>query len=688
MVSEEEMKILIEIQLLTLIACGVRITQLKFAGDKVGTAMGMTENIVIGGLNSWKISSLVSSHLPKDCECYLVKHTARYFHQFAMLDKVVLGNIDLSALCSTSEKTGKATQICPDQKFMEAMSIFVYEEVYLLNRFYEPSGVDFLENLFNSIKSTAPLHLLLAGVSSFYEFSNMVMIKYGSFNARRDVNAKSVKRVLNPIINRDIVPKTKKVMNSAAAAVLNDLMPQPRVLDNQRVRAKNHKLQCIIEEDTDEDDFYHKFLTRQDQVHQVATGFTKLYQRLQKNGRTMLSGKSGHFINQLFAARLFDQDEKFVIAFHDPNKQIKLTTNKYSFKLSNIYVAAAHLEIIDGVVKSYLPLATVVGPGKTTSLSPMIAKIVKAYLQIFGDNVVVLFDFKRQNIGFVRESKSVLKNLAGKCSLVPSSFVMDQWKEYDVFQKSKKLLKTSISGTSSELFFNGSKSNFGKLSVSYLGHPIPCVDDAYCYHSTKRFKKCHTKKSERKGVSIVGVLKRVEDKVYLEADDGHRLVRFVLSDFGQLTKATFVDLNIVSDVSDKDGDGSQVSQEEVDSSQEYEEEDDCCLALLSENDNEDKYRVFTKVVRRKKKKMKIYNLVLTNDKLHIENFKYQKPNQQPKSNSFVYVNTNPFSVLDDNVSNSDSDSFEDDSSGPGSDSGSDSHSGSGLVNDSGSDSVS
>ena len=113
----------------------------------------------------------------------------------------------------------------------------------------------------------------------------------------------------------------------------------------------------------------------------------------------------------------------------------------------------------------------------------------------------------------------------------------------------------------------------------------------------------------------------MEDEVYLEADDGHRLVRFVLSDFGQLTKATFVDLNNVSDVSDKDGDGSQVSQEEVDSSQEYEEDDDCCLALLSENDNEDKYRVFTKVVRRKKKKMKIYNLVLTNDKLHIEKFK-------------------------------------------------------------------
>ena len=264
MVSEEEMKILIEIQLLTLIACGVRITQLKFAGDKVGTAMGMTENIVIGGLNSWKISSLVSSYLPKDCECYLVKHTARYFHQFAMLDKVVLGNIDLSALCSTSEKTGKATQICPDQKFMEAMSIFVYEEVYLLNRFYKPSGVDFLENVFNSIKSTAPLHLLLAGVSSFYEFSNMVMIKYGSFNARRDVNSKSVKRVLNPIINRDIVPKTKILMKSAAAAVLNDLMPQPRVL-------------CCV--NVDDDDIYGKLMERQEKSRSVATAFWKLNQR-------------------------------------------------------------------------------------------------------------------------------------------------------------------------------------------------------------------------------------------------------------------------------------------------------------------------------------------------------------------------------------------------------------------------
>jgi hypothetical protein len=63
-------------------------------------------------------------------------------------------------------------------------------------------------------------------------------------------------------------------------------------------------------------------------------------------------------------------------------------------------------------IKSYLPLVTVVGPGKTTSFSPGIAQIVQTFYDIFGQDIVVLFDFKRQKIGFVRESKKVKKELA------------------------------------------------------------------------------------------------------------------------------------------------------------------------------------------------------------------------------------------------------------------------------------
>jgi hypothetical protein len=90
------------------------------------------------------------------------------------------------------------------------------------------------------------------------------MVKYGSFDDRREVNSKNVKRVLNPLLSVDIVPKTKKMMKSAAAVVLNDLMPQPRVL-------------CCV--NVDDDDIYGKLMERQEKSRSVATAFWKLNQR-------------------------------------------------------------------------------------------------------------------------------------------------------------------------------------------------------------------------------------------------------------------------------------------------------------------------------------------------------------------------------------------------------------------------
>ena len=63
-----------------------------------------------------------------------------------------------------------------------------------------------MEKAFNSIKSTPPMHLLLAGTSTYEQFINNPTIKYGNFDTRRDINSKSVKRTLNPYLARDIGP--------------------------------------------------------------------------------------------------------------------------------------------------------------------------------------------------------------------------------------------------------------------------------------------------------------------------------------------------------------------------------------------------------------------------------------------------------------------------------------------------
>jgi hypothetical protein len=261
---------------------------------------------------------LIKNYLAGNCDFYLVKHTARYFHQFGMLGEVVLDEVDLVFKSPTSGMACRPKQTAPDQKFMDSMAIFVYEELFLPNLLYQPSGRDILEKAFNAIKGKAPLHLLLAGTSTYEQFINIPTIKYGSFDTRRVVNSKSVKRVLNPYLTRDIVPKTKTLMASDAAVILSALMPQPRILDNHRARAENLRLKCLVD-----DDLYGKLMERQEKIHSVAAAFWKLNQRLQKNGRTMFSGKSGNAINQLFAARPFDQEYKYVIAFRNPSAKQK-----------------------------------------------------------------------------------------------------------------------------------------------------------------------------------------------------------------------------------------------------------------------------------------------------------------------------------------------------------------------------
>jgi hypothetical protein len=179
MVPNDEMKIMIEIQLLTLVACGINITQIKFAGDKVGSVMGMKENVLITGLNSWTIDSLIKNYLAGNCDFYLVKHTARYFHQFGMLGEVVFDEVDLVSKISTSGIACRPKQTKPDLELMDSMAIFVYEELFLLNLFYQPSGRDILEKAFNATKGKALcicnlLVLLLMNNLSTFRPSSMV----------------------------------------------------------------------------------------------------------------------------------------------------------------------------------------------------------------------------------------------------------------------------------------------------------------------------------------------------------------------------------------------------------------------------------------------------------------------------------------------------------------------------------
>jgi hypothetical protein len=162
----------------------------------------------------------------------------------------------------------------------------------------------------------------------------------------------------------------------------------------------------------------------------------------------------------------------------------------------------------------------------------------------------------------------------------------------------------------------------------------------------------------------------------LEADVGKRVVKFTISNTGRLTQDQFYKLNRTKVLTVDDVDLEDVVDED----------------MVSEEVDDD--NGLFKLVKRKKKK-KIYLLIKTKGGLYLKFFKFDQPTQQPKSNSFVYVNTNRYSMLKniiDNVVNagygSGSGEVDDSGSGSGSvveeDSGSES--GSGEVNESDSNS--
>jgi len=346
-----------------------------------------------------------------------VKHTAWYFHQYGKLADVLLGKLDFVKESSSSGiKTSRPKQTLPDHSFKTDLAFFLYEEWFLLEHFYQPVEEGFMELLFESVKTTAPLHLLISDFELFDDFKNSLSIKYGTFASRRHVNGNMVRRILNPPLNYDVVPKTKLLMKSDAATIANILAQEPRILSNIAKRSKNTKIECNVSDSQglvqNGDALYVMLHQNQSDLQDISAAFQKLYDRLKRNARTMLSGKSGEIFNKFSQSIGLGQDNKYVICFHDPNKAIKLMgVKKDSQKLANIHVAASNLKFTEGSLQSIQPIETIVGKGKTTSFCPKIVKLVQTYSKIFDNNGLVLFDMKTQRLGYAKATREVLLSL-------------------------------------------------------------------------------------------------------------------------------------------------------------------------------------------------------------------------------------------------------------------------------------
>jgi hypothetical protein len=530
LVSQAEMQLMVSIQILALVMCGVNPTVIKVAGDKVGAALGLVELQTKEVMPSlWKVKAEIGSFLPIVCKIFHIKHTAFYFHQHPKLNSVVFAPLDHDKHSSVLRMAKKEIQYHPDHRFMFDMSKVVFEELYILASYYV--GLNFelsmehLRIIYNNIKDSSRLGFLLAGDDDFDSFWGNELAKYGSFDNQRQIPKWDVFKGLNPMMNRSVVQDTKLKMGSDRAAAINRLMPEPRVLDNKNQRSKNQwlKIECKDYE------WFDSGLKRQSVISWDASIFFKLWDRCHRNSRTIYSGQSGNWINQLFDCKGKSQNDKCLLMFLKPGLDNKLRKRGDSKSLMNLHVVAASLDVKEP--KKATLISTLVGPGKTTSLNPANASFAQSFLEVLEKNTCIVFNQVSQTLGLISFSNETLAALSTACDSVPSCFTMDKWLPFDI---ASKLMYFSNGDVTVNCFEDGAvvtpvkmndgRSNHSDLAVKFNGNSLPSVDDAATFHVIKRQKKTYSKESEQSNeLSLCGEL-------FLDLDGSSVYLKIVLEE--------------------------------------------------------------------------------------------------------------------------------------------------------------
>lgn len=514
LVSDDELLLLINIQLVALVSCGVNLTHIKFAGDRVGIAMDLLENINhLPKINTWVIKEQTAREIiPMNCKIYLVKHTAFYFHKFKLLDKLVLGPLDYKENSSGLRSTNTRGQL-PDSEWSKAFGRFIFEEISILKSFYSPDDQTFEQRVFQKFKSISPLHLLVP-YKSFSELSSSNNIVYGNFNSQRQVSTRLVSKNVNPYLKKTVVQETKKLLKSGLNHEINRLMPEPKIVANRKERQSNPRIEATLPS-TVKENWFDSMFVREQKILAYSIGFQKIRKRMQRNSKLIFGGKSGVYISKLFEAKGFDQDQKGLLLFIDPRKP---TISKSKISLANIQVAACRSVMEYGNIYQIQPLATVVGQNKTTSLNSPVPKIIQSFKDILETNTVVIFNMVKQQLGIFKIKKDVLLNLSNCLDLLPSCFQMDEWAPHNGFQNFDHYMNSTkvVLKTPPKPIWNYSKSNFSYLSTKLLSESVQCIDQAAIYHSHKRPMKTYSKPSSEIKITVVGKVRLNTDHLFLD----------------------------------------------------------------------------------------------------------------------------------------------------------------------------
>ena len=112
LVTEEELNLMVSIQIVALLSCGLKFNVIRFAGDRVTSAMGMKSiGKTTNGMELYSMESKLTTFIPSSTYLLSTKHTAYYFHRYPALANVIFATIDESNIKSSAAKSNKKSKI-------------------------------------------------------------------------------------------------------------------------------------------------------------------------------------------------------------------------------------------------------------------------------------------------------------------------------------------------------------------------------------------------------------------------------------------------------------------------------------------------------------------------------------------------------------------------------------------------
>jgi hypothetical protein len=237
--SDKVLMLLTALQLLGLKAVGFNISMIRGASLFAKKALMLIENVTpFNPVNSWKSSSSMINQIISNAPIFWTPHIVYYLRQFPRSFDFLSFDIQLKK-SSLAKGTPSDTHLEADARWLKIMPRVLFIELYILSLFYVPESLVLcLETCLESISDGSVggelLRQMFRGVGSA---ADMIKSPLALFESEDTFSGRyGWDKVLNPALRRDVRLRTKELLKTVQAKVVQNTAPPPRFLKRQESR--------------------------------------------------------------------------------------------------------------------------------------------------------------------------------------------------------------------------------------------------------------------------------------------------------------------------------------------------------------------------------------------------------------------------------------------------------------------